>query len=242
MNVLIAVLLLAQSFQQNNPGYRERAGGFYEESYLGPASESLAKTIALERFTKADASRVLRTYIYDWLDGFVAGEGEMSRAAHVAAVGRADISMKQLLDSEPAFRRWQEWRERPDRNENPLAFITSSKIALTGLSPALREPFSKDGWTLRTLEDDEQIAPYRRFFPTLPHQVFVLEKEKTGRLALLVFRVGRAKELLEALDTAMDADVRVFWKTFQFLVFAVEKGSVPELLKEDLRRQLAATS
>ncbi|MBI3854980.1 MAG: hypothetical protein HY293_04735 [Planctomycetes bacterium] len=225
-------------FLELNPGYRERAGAFYEKTYLGPAAESLAKAVAVERLTKEAASGVLRQYIYDWLDGYIAGEGEMSRAAHAAVVKRADLAMNPLLDDGPAFQRWVEWRENLQPGGNVLAFITSARVAMAGLPLTLPESFAKEGWTRRSLEDDEQVAPYQRGFPALPHQVLLFEQENGVRIALIVFRAGRAQELLAALEKAGDPDLRVFRRTMQFVVFAVETGAVPESLKERLRRQL----
>jgi hypothetical protein len=112
---------------------------------------------------------------------------------------------------------------------------------MAGLSLAVPPALAKDGWTSRLIEDDERGAPYKACFPTVPHQVIVFEKGREATLALLVYRDGRSRELLAALEKASQSDVRVFWRApHQFMVFAAEKGAVPETLKEQLRRQLAA--
>ena len=253
MRSLIAILSLwtlaaAQDqmpgkFQDLNPGYRDRAAKFYRQEYLERSAGSLVQTVALPRFAREDAVRVLDRLILDYLEAYVEGEGEISRAGHAAVIKRADESMKALLDDGAAFVRWADWRKSADRILNPLAFLTSPSIALAGLAPVLPDEFAREGWSLRSLEDDDQIAAYRRFFPMLPHQVLVVESERGDRLALIVFRPGfrgdRVADLLAALEKSKDPDVRAFWRTSQFMVFAAEKGSVPELLKEQLRRQLA---
>ncbi len=250
MRTLIALALIASAavaqdeppknkFLELNPGYRERAGGFYERTYLDSASASLAKAVALERFAKADAAGVLKQLIYDWLDAYVEGEGQMSRTAYTAVMKRVDASMKKLLDDDAAFKRWAEWRDSTNRELNPLAFLTSAKIAMVALALTVPDALAKDGWSMTSIEDDEQATPYKVCFPEVAHQVIVFEKGKGTRLALLVYRDGRAAELLGALEKAERDDVRVFWRTQGFLVFAAEKGTVPESLKEQLRRQLA---
>jgi hypothetical protein len=250
MKTLIALALTASAavaqdepkknkFLELNPGYRERAGGFYERTYLESASASLAKVVALERFTKADAAGVLKQLIYDWLDEYVEGEGQMSRAAYTAVMKRVNASMKKLVDDDAAFKRWAEWRDTTDRELNALAFLTCTKIALVGLTLAVPDALAKDGWTMTVIEDDEQAAAYKTCFAEIAHQVIAFEQGKETRLALLVYRDGRAAELLAALEKAAGDDVRVFWRTQGFIVFAAEKGSVPDTLKEQLRRQLA---
>ena len=229
----------AARFRELNPGYVERAGHGYEQS-LGPASASLVKAVDLPRFTAAQATAVLKRVIYDFLEAYVQEGGEMSRARHGAVLRRADATMKDLLDDPAAFERWIVWRESTDRVANPLAFLTSPKIALVGLSLVLPEASARDGWTLRVLEDDRQAAAHQACFPVVPLQVLLVEKDRDARLALLVYRDGRAAELLAALEKSARADVRVFWRLgHRFLVFAVETGTVPDDLEERLRRQLA---
>ena len=226
-------------FRELNPGYRERAGRSYEESNLEPASASLAKVVDVPGFTVADAAVVLKAVIYDFLDVVVETGGEMSRAAHGAVLAKADAAMKKRLGDEAAFGRWKQWRDSADRGLNPLAFLTSRAIVLSGLPVVLSEVDRAAGWTLRAVEDDRQAAAHQACFPFVPHQVLLFEKGD-DRLALLVYRSGRAFELLAALEKTPAPGPRVFWRTgYQFLVFAVETGAVSEDLKDRIRRQLA---
>ena len=228
-----------RAFLELNPGYRERTGSFYESAYLDPAAESLAKLMALDRFGKDDAKVVLKQFIYDFLDGYIEAGGEMPRAAHAAAVKRADSSMKKVLDDESAFKRWSEWRQSTNRADNALSFIMSEKVALTGVTLRLPEAVQKEGWTTRMIEDDERAVTYASGLPFVPHQVLIFERGAGASFKILVHRAGRATELLAALDKLTESDVRVFWRTQQFLLLGVEEGTVPDLLKESLRRQLA---
>ncbi len=112
-------------FLGSNPGYRERAGAFYEKEYLPHAAVALSRAADQPRFTENEASRVLRLFLYEWLDAYIDGGGAISNTDHARILKKLDERMRSALDDNNAFARYLVWRQSQGDN-NPLAFLMRS--------------------------------------------------------------------------------------------------------------------
>jgi hypothetical protein len=110
-------------FLKNNPGYRARAGAFYEQKYLPEAAADLVKAVASPNLTDEKARALLKGYIYDWLGCYCEGNGSVTRADLDGLLRALDNKVKAALNDEAAFARYQAWRRTADRQGNALAFL-----------------------------------------------------------------------------------------------------------------------
>jgi hypothetical protein len=109
-------------FQRANPGYRERAGTFYENEYLPGAAAGLARAAGNPRLSEA-ARRLLRAFVYDWLDAYISGDGALNGAAHAAVLRRLDDRVREALCDDAAYARYLAWRRQAQGADNPLDFL-----------------------------------------------------------------------------------------------------------------------
>jgi hypothetical protein len=110
-------------FLRANPGYRARAGTFYENQYLPGAAVGLARAAGNPRLSEASARRLLRTFVYDWLDAYISGDGALTGEAHAAVLRRLDDRVREALCDDEAFARYLGWRRRAQGADNPLDFL-----------------------------------------------------------------------------------------------------------------------
>jgi hypothetical protein len=111
------------AFLRNNPGYRERAGAFYEKEYLPGAAAALARSVNHRRLPEEAARRLLRAYIYDWLAAYIEGEGAVPAAEQVRLLRDLDARVREALCDDAAYERYLKWRLRSQGGDNPLAFL-----------------------------------------------------------------------------------------------------------------------
>jgi len=111
------------AFLRNNPGYRERAGTFYEKEYLPGAAAALARSVRHPRLPEGAARRLLRDYVYDWLAAYIEGEGAVPAAEQARLLRDLDGRVREALCDDDAYRRYLNWRLRSGGDDNPLAFL-----------------------------------------------------------------------------------------------------------------------
>jgi hypothetical protein len=116
----------ANRFLRDNPGYRDRAGTFYEKEYLPGAAAGLAKTVRHSRMSEPAAQRALRAFIYDWLDAYIAGGGTVQPEEQARLLQRLDDRIRDALCDDNAYRRYRSWRLTAQGDDNPLAFLMHS--------------------------------------------------------------------------------------------------------------------
>ena len=112
-------------FLQSNPGYRDRAGTFYEKEYLPHAAGALSRAANQPRLTEKEAARLLRLFLYEWLEAYIDGGGAISTTDHARVLKKLDERMRSALDDNNAFARYLDWRQ-SQGNDNPLAFLIRS--------------------------------------------------------------------------------------------------------------------
>ncbi len=115
-----------EAFARGNPGYKERAGSFYEEEYLGGAVEELGRAASLARRERREARAILRTFIYDSLESFVTGGSRKMLGDFDANIARADTSFQALL-TEEKYEAYMGWRLGEPVQRNSLAFLMFKK-------------------------------------------------------------------------------------------------------------------
>lgn len=98
------------AWNKANPGYKERTGKSYEQKCLPGAVDELAKTASLTEKEKAAARKILRTFIYDYLESFVTGGYKAVERDHGRYLAKVDKSFRETLSDEK-FTKYLEWRK-----------------------------------------------------------------------------------------------------------------------------------
>lgn len=267
MKRLIAVLVLLlgtivvwagdepkSSFLRANPDYRTRAGTFYEREYLPGAVKGLVAAFAPQVLPEATATKILRDFIYEFLDQLAEDGGQISRRGHAEVLAGLDARVRELADGPGILDNYEAWK-RGSKKEfpNPLAFLTvlafQSPPVPLDLSPELTEM----GWSLKSLQSLAETAEYADVMEVEPYQVFVLEQEgdtaEGGRtLTLLLYLSKDLPRVLTALDARAkvqpDDDTKavapqLFWRTSRCVVLLLEANPMGDgdQLKQGIRRQ-----
>ncbi|HUT35407.1 MAG TPA: carbon-nitrogen hydrolase family protein [Planctomycetota bacterium] len=109
-------------FSRQNPGYKQRAGEFYEKEYLGKAVEQLAEAVGLAEEQLPFAKAILRAYIYEWLDACVRGGGAVAAEHLERALAAMDERCQGELKDDQ-YPKYLEWRKDRTGARNALAFL-----------------------------------------------------------------------------------------------------------------------
>lgn len=117
------------AFAKANPGYKERAGGFYEKEYLGRALDQLATAAELTDEQKAAARTILTAFIYDWLESYVGGNGHISMVNLSRCLALMDERFQGEL-SQAGHRAYLAWRKDETGGKNALAFLMNPRLAI----------------------------------------------------------------------------------------------------------------
>lgn len=248
----------AQAFKRSNPGYRERAGKFYEKDYLPGAIKGLQAAFAPQQLDTGAAGNILTNLIYDFLDQYIAAGTGLTRRNHAAVIAKLDAEVHRLIDDPAIAKRYERWKADTDPAfPNPLSFLTmlerqSPPVALN-LSPSLK----KEGWHLQSLESLEETGQYADVLGMEPYQVFVIHHQKESgdrsrrAMTLLLYRQKHAPKLLAQLDRESSVRVinspkqikpQLFWQTKGHVVFVQENPQASQrreslTLKRWIQRQ-----
>jgi hypothetical protein len=109
-------------FAKENPGYAERAGGFYEKEYLGKALDQFAAFASPTRQELEAVQKELRRFIYNFLEALVADEDCLTPEHHRDCLARLDEAVRPLL-SEAKYQKFIEWRSDETGATNAMAFL-----------------------------------------------------------------------------------------------------------------------
>ncbi|MBN1919036.1 MAG: hypothetical protein JW889_14105 [Verrucomicrobia bacterium] len=233
-------------FQEQNPGYRTRAGTFYEETYLPEAVKGLIAAFAPQELAEEQAKAVLRDLIYDFLDMSAHG---ITRRAHAGVLARLDARIRALADGPKVPENYEAWKKGGNPAfPNPLSFLTRVERQSPPVSLALSDELKKEGWRVRSLESLDETGEYADLLGVEPYQVFVVERTPgTGQpdesLTLLVYRLRFIRRLIAAIDAKKqvkpDIVLQLFWRMHEHAVILFQAVPVQddERLKEWVRRQ-----
>ena len=112
-----------ERFLADNPGYKERASKFYAEAYLPGAVRSMTEAIRSPGFRDADADRVLRLLIGNFLDQWIEAGGPIHEGIREEVMAPTDFEVRRLVKDEQAYGRYLAWRHIRNSANNPLAFL-----------------------------------------------------------------------------------------------------------------------
>jgi hypothetical protein len=127
------------AFARANPGYKERAGAFYEKEYLGKALDQLATAAELTVEQKMVARKILRTFIDDWLENYVTGNGHISRENLARCLALMDERFQDEL-SQAGHKAYLAWRKDETGGNNALAFLMNPRFAIQQTPAKTPEP------------------------------------------------------------------------------------------------------
>jgi hypothetical protein len=113
---------VVNDFAKSNPGYKKRAGEFYEKEYLEDAVERLGRTAEFTAPDRAVAKAILRAFIYDWLDSTVRGNGQVPAEDLAKHLKRLDERFKSELNG-AQYPKYLRWRNDRTGARNTLAFL-----------------------------------------------------------------------------------------------------------------------
>jgi len=116
-------------FRNNNPGYQERAGAFYELEYLPKAVSQLTKAAHLTEQETAAARKILRGFTYDFLERYVHGGGRIAREELMQCLAQMDQRM-QLALPPAGFAAYLDWRKDETGADNAMAFLMNPRFAV----------------------------------------------------------------------------------------------------------------
>lgn len=110
-------------FTRSNPGYKKRAGEFYEETHIPKATSQLLETCSIPTRLRMDAIDALTFHSYEWLDRYSRHGGKVPTDEHNQLVEILDRHFQTFLDDKQ-FACYQSWRDAP-RRRNDFEFLTA---------------------------------------------------------------------------------------------------------------------
>lgn len=254
--LLLSVMVLwaeeepKNAFHKNNPDYRERAGAFYEQKYLPDAVKGLVAAFAPQALPEETARKVLRDFIYEFLDQYAQDGGEISRRGHAKVLAALDAKIRELTDDPRVLDNYRAWRSGGKAEfPNTLAFLTVPSLPVTlELSPDLID----QGWSVRSLYSLDETGEYADVLGMEPYQVFIIKRKADApaqdrTLTLLLYSGRGAPRLLAALDALAKANPdhenrkripQLFWRTATHVVLLLEPSpsADDDPLKQWIRR------
>jgi hypothetical protein len=224
------------AFARANPCYKERTGAFYEKEYLEKALDQMATVVELTDDQKMVARRILRTFITDWLQNYVSGDGHISRENLAHCLALMDERFQGEL-SQAGYKAYLAWRKDETGVRNALAFMMNPQFAIPQTPAQMPEPndtrenrkiqlsplgfhtvdFSKEFWA--SLKDDYKLKG---------NVADVLSYEQIRRMVIIRCNIHvPAGDYLDRLIHGWITDATTF-----------HSGPIPDNTMRDLRRPL----
>ena len=253
MNVAWGDEAAKKEFLANNPDHRTKAGTFYEQKYLPEAVKGLVAAFAPQVLPEETAKKVLRDFIYEFLDQAIEDGGRISRRGHAKVLAGLDARIRELSDDPQVLGNYEMWKMGGNREfSNTLAFLTVLRFQSPPVVLALSAELMEKGWSARSLESLDDTGKYADVLGVEPYQVFVVERKgengAQGRgLTLLLYDSREASQLLAAVDgmakAKADGEIggripQLFWRVGGHVVFLLEPlpSEENEAVKEWIRR------
>lgn len=140
-------------FQEHNPDYRTRAGTFYEKAYLPGATKGLICVFAPQELSEKKARQILRQFIYNFLDQYIADGGAITRRNHARILARLDSRVKELADGPSILKNYEAWKSGSSgKFPNPLAFLTKVAFQSPPVMLTLNRELQQQGWRVQSME------------------------------------------------------------------------------------------
>ncbi len=127
-NELRVPILPGEGFTPDDANYRAQTAALYEKEYLGKTVGQLAAAAQLNAAEKVKARVILRTFIDDWLESYVAGKGRISRTDVDFCLAMMDERFRGEL-SQNGHNAYMAWRTNATEAHNALAFLMNPRFA-----------------------------------------------------------------------------------------------------------------
>lgn len=113
-----------ENFSELNPYYKDRAAAFYDIKYVSPSAEALFKIADVRPEQMRKALKILRSFVDEWLDAYVEGNGSITQMEVQKCVERMDSRFDALFDSLQR-KQYRIWRDDDTGEFNKLRFLIS---------------------------------------------------------------------------------------------------------------------
>lgn len=134
----------AGDFAASNPHYKERAGAFYDITYVSPSAAALFKIAAVRPEQMPKVLTILRSFVDEWLGTYVEGNGSITPVEVADCVGRMDKRFDALFD-DLQRRQYRIWRDDATGEHNKLRFLMSAPPAPRAGDPRPSPPSDSPG-------------------------------------------------------------------------------------------------
>ena len=120
-----------------NPGYKKRAGEFYDRTHIRTGVAQLFSQCSVPWSKKSTAVNILRALSYDFLDEYVRRGGLMPPPARMNLIDVLDERFRLLLSARE-YACYEQWRD-GSREQNDLEFLTRRHPMQSDVQPARAE-------------------------------------------------------------------------------------------------------
>ncbi len=151
-----SVVDVDNEFNRLNPFYKQRAGAFYDYTYVAPSAEALIRIAQIRPEQMPGALDALRAFVYERLDAYVRGNGSISRTELETCIARMDERFDLLLDSPLQRKLYRVWR---DDDSNQLGFLMAMS-GTTRIATSPPRPPACEGLKIAGLAQLSEHVPY----------------------------------------------------------------------------------
>lgn len=134
-----SVVDVDNEFNRLNPFYKQRAGAYYDYTYVAPSAEALIRIAQIRPEQMPGTLDALRAFVYEWLDAYVRGDGSISRVQLETCIARMDERFDLLLDSPVQRKLYGVWRD-DDSNQLRFLMVMSGTTRIATSPPRLPVP------------------------------------------------------------------------------------------------------
>ena len=109
-------------FSKLNPDFRDRAGAFYDITYVTPSGKDLFKIADIRPGQMQKTLKNLRLFVEDYMDKYVPGGGFISKEETDVCRKKLNERFRRLLDDEQ-YKKYLKWSNDQTGSINKMSFI-----------------------------------------------------------------------------------------------------------------------
>ncbi len=114
-------------FAKLNPDYKPRAASFYERQYLPSAADYLIEVCKVDSALHPYLMEILRAFLYERLDAYVRGGGEISATKLSEVIDSMETRLKKILTPEQ-WGKYPQWKnDRAGKNGFNFLLVTNPR-------------------------------------------------------------------------------------------------------------------
>ncbi|MFK5921252.1 MAG: hypothetical protein QM496_03680 [Verrucomicrobiota bacterium] len=139
-------------FSRNNPNYKPRAASFYERKYLPSAADYLIEVCDVNAALHPYLMEILRAFLYERIDAYVRGGGQISVTKLSDVVERMEDRLKKILTTDQ-WTKYPKWKgDGAGKNGFDFLLVTPPRVDRlpekgTGEQNAAEQPASRPAVT-----------------------------------------------------------------------------------------------